>query len=346
MELEELVDKFAKLGDKTILVATIVAVSLCLSIIEFVGVLREGSDYLEKLIESGVYLQKGEVKPAHWFVFLLALLMAAAVVLAVLLLHEKLNRKAGDTSQVSLIQTLTQERAALQQSNQRARTCISGMMNAATHIRAQQTPDASHTIKTIEHARIIYRISKDFSADVIREYTIKAANAPLHFWESSITPSNYANPVEYLDDIEFKVFDITNSTAPPKPVVYLQTQNQPRDKSICIYFLPRLEPGDAARVIQVSYKWPGYFLEMKDSKRETIESRFKSAETTKSVRIEIYLQDGTGGILGCEVLDKLQKHTLTATQDIQTKWMGYVYEAKNLAPEIHEHKLIAEWTTV
>ncbi|GGA52982.1 hypothetical protein GCM10011507_00040 [Edaphobacter acidisoli] len=294
MELEELVEKFAKLGEKTVLWTTVFAVGLCLLLIELAELLHQGSDFLEKLIHAGVYLQKDEVRPYLWFLSLFGFLIFATVVLAVLLLHAKLNRKTLGASQNSLIADLTQQKAGLQESNRRAQTCITAMMTAAIHIRAQQTPDASHTIKTIENVRIIYRISKDFSADVIREYTVKAAGDPLHFWQSSITPSSYATPAEYLDDIRFQVLDITRPNE-PAPVTFLQTENQPLHKSVCIYFLPRLEPGDPARVIQVSYKWPGYFLEMKNSKRENIESSFKTAETTKSVRIEIFLQDGSGG---------------------------------------------------
>lgn len=335
MELNELPQKFAEMDGKSVAGITVFAVSLCFGLIELLDQILKGSEFLDKLVHAGVYISKDEPEPHLWFRVLLGLLLAGIVILVVLFLHARLNRK---TINASLLKSNT----SLQAACKRSQTCINGMMDAAARIRAQQTPDASHTIKTFETVRILYRIQNDFTTDVIREYRIKASDKPLHFWENSLTPSDHASPVEYLTDIGFRIVDITNP-AKSTPVTYLQTENQPHIKRVCVYFLPRLEPAQPARNLQVFCKWPGYFLEMKKTGRETLISRFKSAEATQSVRIEIYLQDGSGGSLGCEVLNKLHKHTMTQAQDAQTGWDGYIYEATDIPAGFHEHQLIARW---
>jgi uncharacterized membrane protein len=337
LELEDLSEKFTSLGEKTVIAATVFAFALLLALIEYLDIVFKGSEFLGKLIRAGIYFpKKDEPEPHLWFTLLLAFLVVAIFTLAVLWLHAKMNRKAEKALQISY--------NSLQKSHERAQVCLTGMMDAATHIRAQQTPDASRIIKTFDKVRMIYRISKDFSAEIVREYTIRAVGQPVHFWQSSVTPSGDANPMEYLNDIRFRILDVTTPTN-PTPVTYLQTENQLRHKSFCIYFLPRLEPNQPARTLQVFYVWPGYFLEAKKKKRELLEASLKSADITQSVRIEIYLEEGSGGALGCEVLS-LYAHTLTPSQDTQTGWKGYAYEATNLAAGSHEHQLIAKWDPV
>jgi hypothetical protein len=337
LELDELSEKFASLGEKTVIGLAVFAIALLLGLIEYLDVLFKGSEFLGKLIRAGIYLpKKDDPEPRLWFTLLLGFFVVAILTLAVLWLHAKLNRKAEKALQLSY--------NSLQKSHERAQACLTGMMDAATHIRALQTPDASHIIKTFDKVRMIYRISKDFSAEIVREYTIRAVSQPVHFWQSSVTPSGDANPMEYLNDIRFRILDVT-TPGKPTPVTYLQTENQLRHKSFCIYFLPRLEPSQPARTLQVFYHWPGYFLEVRNKKREVLESSFKSAGTTQSVRIEIYLEEGSRGSLDCEVLS-LHAHTLAAAQDTQTGWKGYAYEATNLAAGTHEHQLIAKWEPV
>jgi hypothetical protein len=336
LELEGLSEKFAGLGEKTIVWTTIFGVTLCLAAIELLDQFLKGSELLGKLIHAGIYVQNNQPEPRLWFVILLGFLSVAVVTLTVLLIHAKLNRKTE--------KALQQSYDSIEKSHHRAQACITGMMDAASHIRAQQAPDASHVIKTFERVRLVYRISKDFSAEILRDYTIRAADQPLNFWQIVITPSGYAKPMEYLNDINFRIRDITTPGS-PIPVTYLQTENQPLQKSVCVYFLPQLEP-QQRRTLQIYCKWPGYFLEIKNKTREMLEYSCNSADTTQSVRIEIYLEDGSGGTLSCEVLNRLHKHTMNPAEDPDTAWKGYVYEATNLAAGTHEHQIIAQWNPV
>ncbi|MEG9438573.1 hypothetical protein JAO29_20725 [Edaphobacter sp. HDX4] len=323
----------------TVAGAALFGVSLVFVIIELVHGTTQGTEFLSKFVKFGVYEVNGEPEPRLWFLIVLGLAITGLLTLSVLLLHAKLQRG----NEAGLVAAHEKAVSDLKESNGRAKACIDGMMNAAARIREQQTPDSSHTIKTIERARIIYRISKDFSTDILREYQMKANSKPVHFWESSFIPSDHATPMEYLSDIQFRVTDITNATA-ASPVTYLQTENQSRQKSVCIYFLPRLEPGDPPRTLQLSCKWPGYFLQIFNTGSERLESRFKSAEVTKSVRIEVYLEDHSGGNLSCEVVTNGRPHSLTQGKDQQTGWNGYVYEATNIPAGLHEHRLLAQWS--
>jgi hypothetical protein len=52
---------------------------------------------------------------------------------------------------------------------------------------------------------MVYLISKDFTTEVTREYEVQAVSEIIHYWNLSNRPSEYADGVEYLDDINFKV---------------------------------------------------------------------------------------------------------------------------------------------
>lgn len=212
-------------------------------------------------------------------------------------------------------------------------------MYAASVIRARQMPNSIETIKTYDTIKVTYRVWKDFTTKVVREYRIRAVTDPLNFWELAIQPTSYADPVEYLSDIRFKVLDVTDPNN-QEPVVYLQTENDLRLKRVCIYFLPQLLKSATARTIQVSYEWPKHFEQLRRLGREELSFRFNSVEPTLSVRVEIFIEDGSGGRLDLDVISTYP-HTTKPLKEVG--WSGHVYEATVLPTGRHVHDLSATW---
>jgi hypothetical protein len=97
---------------------------------------------------------------------------------------------------------------------------------------------------------MVYLISRDFTTEVTREYEIAAVNDTIHYWNSSNRPSELADEVEYLDDLDFKVREESGIGE----IACLPTKNDPRDKHVTFYFLPRVEPGTQARKVAYSFK--------------------------------------------------------------------------------------------
>jgi hypothetical protein len=119
---------------------------------------------------------------------------------------------------------------------------------------------------TIENT---YVIRKNFDTEVTRRFQMKAAQAPIHFWECIIQVSDAeCEAVKYLEAIDFKVVDENRSSA-KTDVVYLPLRNDPFSKEVLVYFLPQIDPAEAApRTVAVTYKWPGMSNELKAKRRD------------------------------------------------------------------------------
>jgi hypothetical protein len=221
-------------------------------------------------------------------------------------------------------QSLNKQIQEVQSSRGKAQHALVETMHAASVIREQQTPSAAHTAKTLEEVHVVYRIHKDFSASFTKQYKVRAAADALHFWETSISPSSHADPIDYLSDINFQLSDITDPQN-KFPVTYLQTQNDLRDKAVCI---------------EISFHWPRYMAELQNTGRETLNQFFNSADGTKRLITDVLFEDGNGGTCGLQVVST---HTHQLLPLSETGWSGFRYLAENLPPGNLKHELSATW---
>jgi hypothetical protein len=204
---------------------------------------------------------------------------------------------------------------------------LKGMMRAASNIRDRVTPVHPTLTKSICAVRMVYLIHKDFSTEVTREYEIRATTEPIHYWGLSNAPTADADPVEFLSDLKFAV----THTAGEGEVVYLPTLNEPRDKRVTVYFLPRIEPGSPSRKFRLSFRWPGYNRSLKLRGEEDFSTRLSSANTISEVRIEVYLEDESMGVLRGEMTGPIySSDVITHCEHADLHWKGFIYKTCNI----------------
>jgi hypothetical protein len=209
---------------------------------------------------------------------------------------------------------------------------LEDVMGAVRRIRDQTKQGKK--IKAWKSITFTYLIHKDFSGSVRQRGTMKAINLPVHFWEHVITAEDEADDADSLAAINYTVEDFKS---PATDIVYLPAENGKKSKRACLFFLPPLGVGES-REFQVSYQWPRLFKRLKTSDEDVDYETF-SVEDVELFRVEIYLQEGTGSTLDCEITgDQHPQQTLNATSHAEDGWkgFGYVYEVKNIpAGDIH-----------
>lgn len=231
----------------------------------------------------------------------------------------------------------------LESRNDKLRRTLGGTIRAASRIRNQLFPVVAHGAgKTIESVHYIYYINKDFDTEVQRRYVLRAGETPLHFWQSSISVSSEAAPVETFVDIGYRLISHDSG----KDVVYLPTRDELFTKSACIYFLPLIGPGER-RDIEVAYLWPKMLLQLKKQGWEDFSVRLNNAGQLLSYQLEIYLEPGTGGMLMCS-----ESGTMLPNKNLEPAishhgWPGWKYSASHIDPDLlnQEIALRVEWRT-
>jgi hypothetical protein len=181
---------------------------------------------------------------------------------------------------------------------------------------------------TMEKAHFIYQIHKDFTAQVRRNFRVRAGKQPVYFIERGFGVRDHADPAESFIDIDFQVRD----TNDPNGVVYLPMVNERKNKSACIFFLPRIEPGEA-RTFEISYRWPGMVRSLKIEGEEEFTFRQKSALEMSEFCMELYLEPESGGDLTWEECGDPVNHQSIVVASSQLNWPGVKYSGSNLPPD-------------
>lgn len=236
-------------------------------------------------------------------------------------------------------------RRALEAKNERQTTAyktLQGMMGAASRIRDRLNPPQTSPQKAIKSVHMVYLISRDFTTEVTREYEVEAVNDTIHYWNLSNRPSEYADEVEYLDDIDFKVREGSGIGE----IAYLPTRNDARDKRVTFYFLPRLEPGSPARKIVLSFKWPHFMKKLGATMEEEISFNLTSMKMIDSIRIEVYLEKGNRRILECEVTGPDYGGKVLKQKHPRFAWDGFVYLVENAPAGANRYSITAKLVEV
>jgi hypothetical protein len=195
--------------------------------------------------------------------------------------------------------------------------------------------------KTIRTAHIAYHIHKNFDAEVLRRYVIRAGEMPIHFWQNSIDASAEAQQMGTFTDIGYQLL----SRNPGRDVVYLPVENDGFHKSVCIFFLPLISPGEE-REIEVVYRWPGLMRRLQKLGWEDFTYSFRSAGAIEEFDLEVFIEDGTGGHLSCtEIGVALPERILDAVKN-DRGWRGWRYGGKNIPSTLLAEEIVArlEWT--
>jgi hypothetical protein len=214
-------------------------------------------------------------------------------------------------------------------------------MLAASRIRDQVTPPDKAVVKSFDYVRVSYFIERDLTAAVIREYGIRTSDQPLHFWTTGNSATSFADEVEYLDDMDFKVKDHSG-----REVVYLPTKNDPRSKEVVLYFLPRVESSESeARKIEITYKWPSLLRQLRELGYEDFTFALESKQGIPELQFRFLLESGTGENLEGEVTgphyaNEVLENNFKTQQDGKN-WAGFVYGIKGCPPGLGKYKVTA-----
>lgn len=259
--------------------------------------------------------------------------------------HAKGALAQAATEKESLENALQKEREQSQQTRtalaQQLEGIVGETVRAVSKISRQMFPAIVGVKgKTFRHVRYTYNVSRDFSAEVHRRCTIRAGDAPLHLWVSSVNASSDAKPAATFADIQFRLMsrDINSD------VVYLPAENDHFNKFACVFFLPPVPPGQE-REVELNYCWTGLFLGLQRNGWEDFSYPLKSAGMIEEFELEAFLEDGTGGYLkASEIGLKLPGSAITAAAN-DRGWPGFRYRAANIQPELLSEEIVArvEW---
>lgn len=253
---------------------------------------------------------------SQWFLYLLDFLFVSIPILGLLLTQAEFRRRKAvrDRSETSTI----------------AHKTMLGMMRAATRLRHQAFPDSPEQPKSYVTVENTYLVYNDFTTEVNRKYQLKASKAVVHFWEVKIFVNATAQPMNYLDEIEFKVE--SGDKEQGKDVVYLPIENDGFRKRVIIYFLPPMKPDEPKpRTITVKYKWPKMLAQVGEIGEEPFEWEFDSAENIQHVQFAFFMQPGTGKLLNCEVGGPQYEHPKTdEPKHPEKEWPGFRYAVEDV----------------
>jgi hypothetical protein len=231
--------------------------------------------------------------------------------------------------------------ATLSARNLSLQRTLNGTIRAASMIQSQLFPAVSNGAgKSFESVRFIYFVNRNFDVEVHRHYRLRAGKTPIHFWQNSIGVSPHAAAVETLVDLNFRVM----SRSAGNEIVYLPTRNEPLRKAACIFFLPRIEPGDT-RELEVAYTWPKMAFQLKAQGWEEFSVKLTNTENLAAYSLEIFLEPGTGGSLHCAESGVRLPNMGIERAVNHLGWEGWRYSATEVPPELLSDKisLRIEW---
>jgi hypothetical protein len=313
-------------------------------VIAFVGGfvwLSDGYEYLDKacvfLVRSGTAIdaKSNQVMARPWFeaALILTALVIAGLVGLVLTGKDKPLEPAE----------LAEKYKQLEADHGGALEMIGGMMAATSRIRNQLAP-AGKSIKSFEFVKITYYIQKDFTAHVLREYGIRTNKEPMHFWTTENRATSHADPVDYLKDIAFEVNDEKGNKLP-----YLPIKNDAIAKEVVIYFLPRIEPGDPPRTVQIKFTWPRYLRQIEKLGYENFGFTLDSIDPIPNLEFSWFLEPGSGRnlvgeIASARITGDVFEPAANAPYMGKT-WVGFSYKVKNGPAGTFKYELRARLET-
>lgn len=266
----------------------------------------------DQLVTKGVVIVPGQaaVQTRLWFFLSFVLLVCAVAALLLLYLRSELMRREVTRNR--------DERRTV------AFKTLMGMMRAASRIRDRIFPPARKPLKSFRSIKAVFNIHSNFDTEVREEYEIYSSDEPVHFLSLVEGVTDAADPVEYLDDINFKVIDNSGHE-----VVYLPTENDGRLKRVVLYFLPRIEPREDPRKIVVSYRWPGMAKQLDLLGEEDYSWEPTSRDPIALLEYSIFSEPGTKRVLACELAGPSNAtETLSAVSN-DKGWEGFCYKIEN-----------------
>ncbi len=156
------------------------------------------------------------------------------------------------------------------------------MMLAASQVLDQLYPTARRPQKNLLSVRRTYLVAENLDTTVKREDEYQAIT-DLHIEHIRVGAEPAAVACEFLDDIDFKV----RADSAANRVVYIPTKNTPYEKSVVLFFLPHISPGEKRKIV-ITYKWPRMLRQLETKGFELGQHTFKSQNPIPEVEIRLF----------------------------------------------------------
>jgi hypothetical protein len=192
-------------------------------------------------------------------------------------------------------------------------------------------PGASFPIKLVRSCRQVYTIYEGGDCHFSEELIVEAKGKDTHFMEKIIDAEPEADPAEYPDEINLKV----ESKTAGKGVRYLISKNEPRSKSLVIFFLPRIKADEGdKRELKTSYYWKGFMKRLVLQGSEPFNMGVKSVEPVPSIEYQFWMKPGERKLACVHVGEPLDegKETLDEQPADERGMTGWLYTAKDVPP--------------
>jgi hypothetical protein len=301
-------DRLAGPGNTSRIGILVLTGSLLAALIGFLMNLKDARELMTKGISLGLRIEPEptKIEVQGWFFFVVSLGMFVSLAIFLLWVQAEFKGRSDHT-----VRTLR------------------GVMRAAGNICQRLFPPGHLTDHTYEKIHFVYQIQKDFTTLVRRTYQVRAGASPIYFVERIFRVRDFADSADSFIDIDFKVRDIHD----PNGVVYVPLENERRNKSACIFFLPRIEPG-AVRTFEISYKWPKMTRSLRVEGEEEFAFRNSTANDMAEFCLEIYLEPGSGGALSWEESGHPIPNKSILEAESQLGWPGVIFSGTNIPPAV------------
>lgn len=160
----------------------------------------------------------------------------------------------------------------------------------------RETIPPKHHLKTIVTT---LTIDGHGTTAVLEEVCITPAfDDPVHFWKRGIKADPDSTEVNILDDIKYSVRDVDQDTENTR-VTFLPSKEDPRDKELCLFFLPQIDSGQE-RNLEIHFKWPRFFCDLVDKDAATYSFDYKGVPGKSTMLKGVFKFDVELGPIDCE----------------------------------------------
>jgi hypothetical protein len=234
------------------------------SVVTFLGQADSARTWLQTVFRHGVIVTPLETFGGFhsWFLIAVTAVFVVSLVSIGLLVQAR-NEIDGDLA--------------------KTRKSLENAMRSAREIRERHFPAPAVPACAYESIRRCYYIAKNYDTQVCSEFAFSAVGAELRTLELNFGAEDDADPVLFLEDMEFSVKDSRQDEA----LAYLQILNEARFKRIVLFPLPALAVGER-REYSYSFAWPGMFKRLK-KRSEEYTAEIKSAKAIGVLEIGVFV---------------------------------------------------------
>jgi len=152
-------------------------------------------------------------------------------------------------------------------------------------------PGSSQPMKQVIKCQQIWAIFENGDCSFTENLVLTTAEKDIHFIEKGQDAEPEADPVEFPDDMDFKI----ESNDSGSQIAYLINKNEARHKKYIVFFLPYIKAGGKdVRGLTTTFYWPGLARGLVTKKEEPFSYQIKSAGPVPEVEYQFWVKTRMG----------------------------------------------------